>query len=95
MAGVARRAARLGLVAALLLAVLGVGLAAAEAPRVDKDTLKGWLGRPDVLIIDVRTPKDWAGSAMKIKGAVRQDPGKSAVWGKNLPKEKTIVLYCA
>lgn len=95
MAGVARRAARLGLMAALLLAVLGVSLAAAEAQRVDKDTLKGWLGRPDVLLIDVRSPKDWAGSTQKIQGAVRQDPGKLAVWGRNLPKDKTIVLYCA
>jgi hypothetical protein len=62
---------------------------------VDKDTLKGWLEQPDVIIMDVRTPKDWADSKKKIKGAVRQDPGKVAAWGGTLPKDKTIVLYCS
>jgi rhodanese-related sulfurtransferase len=72
-----------------------------SAPRaqtvdlVDKDTLKGWLGQAEVVIIDVRTPKDWAGSQKKIQGAVRQDPGKVAAWGKTLPRDKTIVLYCS
>jgi rhodanese-related sulfurtransferase len=70
-------------------------LAQKEVQRVDKDSLKSWLGQPDVLIIDVRAPRDWSRSDNKIKGAVRRDPGKVAVWGKTLPKDKKIVLYCA
>ncbi|MDI6852894.1 MAG: hypothetical protein QME75_04725 [Deltaproteobacteria bacterium] len=63
--------------------------------RVDKETLKGWLGRPDVMIIDVRAPQDWAGSDKKIAGAVRRDPDDVATWGKTLPQGNKIVTYCA
>jgi rhodanese-related sulfurtransferase len=66
-----------------------------EVRRVDKDTLKGWLGQPDVVVIDVRAPKDWAASDKKIAGAVRREPGDVANWGKMLPPGKKIVTYCA
>jgi rhodanese-related sulfurtransferase len=68
---------------------------AQEAPRVDKETLKSWLGDPNVVIIDVRTAKDWEGSDKKIKGAVREDPKDVKTWEASLPKDKKIVLYCA
>lgn len=66
-----------------------------EAPRLDKETLKGWLADPKVAIIDVRAPKDWDGSDKMIKGAVRQDPKDVKSWAAKLDKEKKIVLYCA
>jgi hypothetical protein len=66
-----------------------------EVPRVEKDTLKGWLGDANVLIVDVRSAKDWQGSDKKIKGAVRQDPDQTKTWATALPKDKKIVLYCA
>jgi rhodanese-related sulfurtransferase len=68
---------------------------AAEAPRVDKDTLKSWLADPQVVILDVRAANDWQGSDKKIKGAVRQDPKEVKTWAASIPKEKKIVLYCA
>jgi rhodanese-related sulfurtransferase len=73
---------------------LSVGLAQKpELQYIDKDTLKGMLGDPNVLLIDVRAPQDWSDSLKKIKGAVRQEPGKVAEWGKTLPPDKNIVLY--
>jgi hypothetical protein len=66
-----------------------------DVPRVERETLKGWLGDPNVLLIDVRAAKDWQGSEKKIKGAQRQDPKKVKTWATALPKEKKIVLYCA
>ena len=69
--------------------------AAPEAPRVDKETLKSWLSDPQVIILDVRQPKDWQSSDKKIKGAVRQEPKEVKTWAASLPKEKKIVLYCA
>ena len=84
------------LVVAVLLAPLGACLAQKEeAPRIDKDALKSMLGDAKLVLIDVRTPKDWGDSDKKIKGAVRQDPDKVAQWGKTLPKDRQIVLYCA
>jgi hypothetical protein len=89
-------------VVAMMLAVflasasLGIGAGSSkDVPRVEKDTLKGWLGDPNVLLIDVRAAKDWQGSDKKIKGAVRQDPEKTKTWAAGVPKEKRIVLYCA
>ncbi len=71
-----------------------LGLASAqEPPRVDKETLKSWLSDPQVLILDVRAPKDWHVSDKKIKGAVRQDPKEVKTWAASLPKDKKIVLY--
>lgn len=66
-----------------------------EAPRLDKETLKGWLSDPKVTILDVRAANDWEGSNKKIKGAVRQDPKEVKTWAATLPKDKKIVLYCA
>ena len=75
---------------------LGIGAGSnKDAPRVEKDTLKGWLGDPNVLLIDVRAAKDWQGSDRRIKGAVRQDPGQTKTWAAGMSKEKKIVLYCA
>jgi hypothetical protein len=83
---------------AVFLAWGALGLAAGtskDVPRVEKDTLKGWLGDPNILLIDVRAANDWKASDKKIKGAVRQDPGQTKTWAAGMPKEKKIVLYCA
>ena len=67
----------------------------ADAPRMTKDELKGMLGNPDLVIVDVRYGKDWTDSDLKIKGAVREDPKVFESWANKYPKNKTIVLYCA
>ncbi len=66
-----------------------------EAPRLDKESLKGWLSDPKVMIIDVRKAEDWQASDKKIKGAVRRDPQEVKTWGPALPKDKKIVFYGA
>ena len=67
----------------------------ADAPRMTKDELKAMLGNPDLVIIDVRTQRDWTEGDSKIKGAIREDPEAVESWTKKYPKGKTIVLYCA
>ncbi len=66
-----------------------------SVPTVTAAQLASMLGRPDLVILDVRTPYDWKESDAKIKGAVREDPMKSITWMGKYPKEKTLVLYCA
>ena len=80
--------------------VLGLALAipwswATDAPRVDKETLRSWLGDPGVVIVDVRAPGDWRASNRKIPGALRRNPRAVQSWAKELSKDKKIVLYCA
>ena len=68
----------------------------AEAPRITKEELKPMLGRPDVVIVDVRSGPDWENSKSKIQGAIREDPGKDIQsWGQKYSKDKTLIFYCS
>lgn len=85
----------IGVTTLLSLTFCGLALSA-EAPRVSKEELKGMMGSPGLVIIDVRAGSDWTKSKEKIQGAVREDPGKkTSSWAKKYPKDKKIVLYCA
>ena len=88
------------MVLAVTFSLVGSGLLssavkAAEVARITKEELRAKLGDPDLVILDVRRGKDWSASDVKIKGAVRADPGDTAAWADKYPKEKTLVLYCA
>jgi hypothetical protein len=85
---------------ALIILALGTHLALAAAaekiPRMTKEELKEMLGKPDVIVLDLRADSDWKNSDQKILGAVREDPAKDAKsWAEKYPKDKTFVLYCA
>ena len=64
-----------------------------KPPLLDRETIKSWLSNPEVIILDVRAPKDWNVSDKKIPGAVRREPDEVTIWAANLPKNKQIVLY--
>ncbi len=66
-----------------------------NVPRMAKEELKAKIGNPDLIVLDVRTGKDWDASEFKIKGALREDSAKIDGWKDKYSKEKTIVLYCA
>ena len=68
---------------------------AAEPLRITKEELKQRLGDPDIVVVDVRTGRDWTGAVRKIPGAVREEPGDGGGWAERYPKDKPIVLYCA
>jgi hypothetical protein len=94
-----RIALLLGLATLGLLLSLAHGMAMGsrgkDSVRITADQLKAMLGRPDVLVVDVRDPISWDKSNGKIPGAVREDPDNAAAWSSKVPKDKTIVLYCA
>jgi len=80
----------------LVLVTLAFGLARADDTRsMTKEQLRSMLGKPDVIVIDVRTNYDWDNSKVKIPGAVKEEGMKFASWMNKYPKDKTIVLYCA
>jgi rhodanese-related sulfurtransferase len=62
---------------------------------MDKDALNAMLAAPDLVILDVRTGKDWSSSEFKIQSAVRAPAAEYADWSASYPKGKTFVLYCA
>lgn len=69
--------------------------AAEEVKKIEIEELKAMLSEPSLVVLDVRSDKDWAGSESKIKGAVREDPGKVKAWMDKYGKDKTLVFYCA
>jgi rhodanese-related sulfurtransferase len=82
-------------VAAVCLTGMGEKPSAKEVPRMTTEDLKARLGDADLMVIDVRTGGDWKESALKIAGALREDPAAFDKWAGKYPVEKTLVLYCA
>jgi hypothetical protein len=84
------------LVMALALSWACSGLTGAdETPRMTKEALKGKLGDPATIVVDVRSGGSWTDSSTKIKGAVREDPAAVQNWISKYSKDKTLVFYCA
>jgi rhodanese-related sulfurtransferase len=74
----------------------------AAVPRISPEEAKGWLGRADVLFLDVREPPEVVASG-KVRGAVavprglvefRADPA-SPMHDAAFDRAKTVVAYCA
>lgn len=72
----------------------GPSIFAASVPTLDKDELKSLLGTENLVILDVRTGRDWSSSEFKIENAVRMADADLSVI-KQYPKDSTLVLYCA
>lgn len=68
---------------------------AGDVKIINKDELKAMLGSPDLVVLDVRTGRDWSSSEFKIKGAVRSTGKDVEEVAAQYSKDKTLVLYCA
>ena len=66
-----------------------------EVVKISPEQLQAMLSDPDLLIIDLRTPRDWQQSTEKIPGAVRHDPQAVESWAQDLDTRKRVVTYCA
>jgi hypothetical protein len=90
------------LISALVAVLLLIALAGYSAPpssveqvpRLTKDAVKEMLGKPDVVIVDIRYIKQYEESDKKLPGAVSVQPENFDEFVKNHPqKDKTYVLY--
>jgi rhodanese-related sulfurtransferase len=90
------RNAAFGALIVLLASILvSPDVSAADPLRITKEELKQRLGNPEIVIVDVRSGRDWTGSERKIAGAVREEPNDVGGWEKRYPKNKPMILYCA
>ncbi len=80
--------------AGILLSRTAASAASIEVPRISIERTKQMLANPDVVIIDVRTAKNWWRSPSKIENAVREELGSLERWAKKYPKDKTLIFYC-
>ena len=76
-------------------ATVGLTDGSDEIARISVDQVKKLLGRPDTVIIDVRTHRNWWRSSKKIPTAVREDPAKVDQWREKYPKDHTLIFYCS
>ncbi len=56
--------------------------------------LKNKLSQKKVCLLDVRRKADFEKSPETIEGAVWHDPENVVEWGKTLPKDQELVVYC-
>ena len=80
--------------------VVTAGLASVVLARGDvgimtKEELRKKLGKPKVVVLDVRTGSDWRASEIKIKGAMRVEARQITSVAPYYAKDTTLVLYCA
>lgn len=68
---------------------------ASDVPTMSKEELKAQLNTAKLVVLDVRSGRDWSSSEFKIQGAVRAPGSDLATWSKNYQKDQTLVLYCA
>jgi predicted sulfurtransferase len=65
-----------------------------QVPRLTKQAVKEMLGKPDVVIVDIRYIKQYEQSDKKLPGAVFVQPENFDEFVKNHPqKDKTYILY--
>jgi len=65
-----------------------------QVPRLTKEQVKDMLGKPDVVIVDIRYIKQYEQSDKKLPGAVFVQPEDFDEFVKNhSQKDKTYVLY--
>jgi hypothetical protein len=64
-----------------------------QVPRLTKEQVRDMLGKPDVVIVDIRFIKQYEQSDRKLPGAVFMQPENFEEFVKNNPKDKTYVLY--
>jgi len=83
------------LLSIVLSLIITQGAFSQEVSKMAKDELKAMIDNPDLVILDVRSGRDWKSSESKIKNAVREEADKVATWAKKYDKNKTYVLYCA
>ena len=84
----------LSVVLTVLLSLATTLAFALDVERMSTDELRGKLGQEGLVVVDVRTNRDWKSSESKIKGAERPE-ADIVKWAAQYDKETTLVLYCA
>ena len=80
-------------VSLFLLIVFSGSAAGLSYQKMSKEEVRELLDKNDVVIFDVREPKDWESSQQKIKSALRLDLNKTKLSDLKVPKDITLVLY--
>ncbi|MBI3391910.1 MAG: sulfurtransferase [Nitrospirae bacterium] len=61
---------------------------------ITPNDLRSLVEKNAVTVLDVRRRNDFDADQVKLPSAQWKNPEQMAEWGKTLPKDKDIVLYC-
>ena len=84
-----------GVLAAGFMAGQVLAISPEDVPRISIEETKKLMDDPNVVIIDGRADSDWNKSDIKVKGAIRENPGDTKTWAAKYDPEKTLIIYCA
>lgn len=87
-----KQAVKMMLTTIALMAVAATAFAEVQLMSIDQ--LAKEIGQDNLLIVDVRSDRDWKPSDRKITSAKRMAPNDTG-WIQKEPKGRRIVLYCA
>lgn len=68
---------------------------APRVPRITAQELRARLGEPGIAIVDAREESQWEATDRIIPGAIRGAAGDVGSWAGRLPKDQTVIVYCA
>ncbi len=80
--------------AGVALGVAACGQPEPQIPRISAAAAFQRHGDPHTVFVDVRTERTWLTSALKIAGAVREDPDAVAQWAGKYDPQTIFVCYC-
>lgn len=63
-------------------------------PHIGLDELKQLLDGGGVTLLDVRRKADYEAEPQLIPGAVWRDPEQVESWGRELPQDRPVAVYC-
>lgn len=61
---------------------------------ISPNDLKAVVGKQSATIVDVRRKNDLDADTVKLPGAQWMSPEQVGEWGKTLPKDRDVVIYC-
>lgn len=62
---------------------------------ITPNDLKPLVANKAVTVLDVRRQNDFQADSVTLPGAQWMNPEQMAEWGKRLPKDREVVIYCA
>lgn len=61
---------------------------------INVSDLKPLVENKTVTVLDVRRQNDFEADTVKLPGAVWRNPEQATEWGRNLPRDREVVIYC-
>ena len=73
---------------------MGVTRARVKGPRIDAQTANAMFDAGEAVVVDVVASHVWPSMTRIIEGSIRIPPQEIETRHEELPRDKTIIVYC-